>query len=73
MTETLRLTSYAKINLRLDILKKRDDGYHDLRTVLQPIDLCDLLHFLLKKEKGISITTDHPGLPGRGKLGLSRC
>jgi 4-diphosphocytidyl-2-C-methyl-D-erythritol kinase len=63
MTETLRLTSYAKINLRLDILKKRDDGYHDLRTLLQPIDLRDLLHFSLKNEKGISIKTDHPGLP----------
>jgi 4-diphosphocytidyl-2-C-methyl-D-erythritol kinase len=69
MTDTLRLTSYAKINLRLDILKKRDDGYHDLRTILQPIDLRDTLFFVLKKEKGISITTDHPGLP-TGKRNL---
>lgn len=59
----MRLTSYAKINLRLDILKKRADGYHDLRTIFQPIDLWDILHFSLRKEKGIFITTDHPGLP----------
>ena len=65
----MRFPSYAKVNLRLDILKKRDDGYHDLRTILQPIDLCDTLHFTLKEEKGISITTDHPGLPlGKGNL-----
>jgi len=63
MAETLRLTSYAKINLRLDILKKRDDGYHDLRTILQRIDLHDILYFSLKKEKGISITADHLSLP----------
>jgi len=63
MMETLHLESPAKINLRLEILKKREDGYHELRTVLQKINLHDLLHFSLKKEKGLSITTDHPNLP----------
>ncbi len=63
MTETLHFESPAKINLRLEILKKRKDGYHDLRTVLQKIDLHDTIHFSLKKEKGISIVTDHPDLP----------
>ncbi|MFB3883943.1 MAG: 4-(cytidine 5'-diphospho)-2-C-methyl-D-erythritol kinase [Thermodesulfobacteriota bacterium] len=63
MAETLHLESPAKVNLRLDILKKREDGYHELRTILQEISLHDLIHFSLKKERGISITTDHPGLP----------
>ncbi len=63
MMETLHLESPAKVNLRLEILKKREDGYHELRTVLQKINLHDLLHFSLKKEKGLSITTDHPNLP----------
>jgi 4-diphosphocytidyl-2-C-methyl-D-erythritol kinase len=63
MTETLHLESPAKINLRLEILKKREDGYHELKTVLQKIDLHDTLHFTLKKENGISIATDHPNLP----------
>ncbi len=63
MMETLHLESPAKVNLRLEIMKKREDGYHELRTVLQKINLHDSLHFSLKKEKGLSISTDHPGLP----------
>jgi 4-diphosphocytidyl-2-C-methyl-D-erythritol kinase len=63
MMETLHLESPAKVNLRLEILKKREDGYHELRTILQKISLHDTLHFSLKKEKGVSITTDHPKLP----------
>ena len=63
MTETLHLESTAKVNLRLEILKKREDGYHELRTILQKINLHDLLHFSLKKERGISIKTNHPNLP----------
>lgn len=69
MMEALRLVSPAKVNLRLEILKKREDGYHELRSILQKINLHDLLHFSLKKERGISITTDHPNLPvGKGNL-----
>jgi len=63
MTEALHLESPAKVNLRLEILKKRGDGYHELRTVMQKISLHDTLHFSLKKGKGISITTDNPNLP----------
>lgn len=63
MTETLHLESPAKVNLRLEILNKRKDGYHELRTVFQKISLHDTLHFSLIKEKGISIATDHPNLP----------
>jgi len=63
MTETLHLESPAKVNLRLEILKRREDGYHELRTLLQKISLRDTLHFFLKKEKGVSINTDHPKLP----------
>jgi 4-diphosphocytidyl-2-C-methyl-D-erythritol kinase len=63
MKETLVLESPAKINLRLEILRKREDGYHELKTIFQKISLHDTLHFFLKKGKGISITTDHRGLP----------
>ena len=63
MTETLHLESPAKVNLRLEILNKREDGYHELRTVFQKVSLHDTLHFSLKKEKEISIATDHPNLP----------
>jgi 4-diphosphocytidyl-2-C-methyl-D-erythritol kinase len=63
MVETLHLESPAKVNLRLEILKKREDGYHEVRTILQKISLYDTLHFCLEKEKWISITSDHPALP----------
>lgn len=39
------LPAYAKINLALDILNKRNDGYHELKTILQSIALCDWLSF----------------------------
>jgi 4-diphosphocytidyl-2-C-methyl-D-erythritol kinase len=69
MVKTLRLKSPAKVNLRLEILRRREDGYHELRTILQKISLYDTLSVSLKKEKGISISTDHPRLPiGRGNL-----
>lgn len=63
MKESLVLESPAKINLRLEILRKREDGYHELKTIFQKISLHDTLHFSLKKGRGISITTDHPRLP----------
>jgi len=69
MREPLHLESPAKVNLRLEIMKKREDGYHELRTVLQKISLHDTLCFSLKKGKGISITTEHPNLPvGKNNL-----
>jgi 4-diphosphocytidyl-2-C-methyl-D-erythritol kinase len=63
MTGSLHLQAPAKVNLRLEILKRREDGYHELRTVFQKISLHDTLHFSLKEEKGISIRADHPRLP----------
>lgn len=41
MRRTLELVAPAKINLTLEVLHKRDDGYHELATVMQTIDLCD--------------------------------
>jgi len=42
---SIRVRSFAKINLALSVLGRRDDGYHEIRTVLQSIDLCDELVF----------------------------
>ncbi len=64
-----RFNSPAKINLSLEILRKRGDGYHELRTVLQEISLHDTLSFSFKKGEGISLSTNHPALPvGRENL-----
>jgi 4-diphosphocytidyl-2-C-methyl-D-erythritol kinase len=69
MIEALHLNSPAKVNLRLDILRRREDGYHELRTIFQKISLHDTLYFTLKKRMGISITTNHPNLSlGKGNL-----
>jgi len=63
MNNTLSLESPAKVNLRLEILKRREDGYHELRTVFQKISLHDTLRFSLRKKGGVSIAADHPKLP----------
>ncbi len=57
----LRATSPAKINLFLEILGKRDDGYHDLISVFQTIPLYDTLSVLPAKELQLECTT--PGVP----------
>ena len=51
----------AKINLTLRVLGKRSDGFHELDTVYQVIDLWDTLEFELAD--AITLTTDHPRLP----------
>ena len=43
MTRELRLLSYAKINLGLEVLGKRPDGYHEVTTVMQSVGLHDVL------------------------------
>ena len=69
MVKALRLKSPAKVNLRLEILRRREDGYHELRTILQKVSLYDTLSVSLKKERGISISTGHSSLPiGRENL-----
>lgn len=39
--EKIELKAYAKINLTLNVLDKREDGYHNLESIFQPISLCD--------------------------------
>jgi 4-diphosphocytidyl-2-C-methyl-D-erythritol kinase len=51
------------VNLRLEVLGKRADGYHEIRTVMQRISLCDRLRISIKGEEGISVITDSPRLP----------
>lgn len=58
----LVLPSYAKINWTLEILGKRPDGYHELRTLLQTVSVADELIFETL-EQGIEIVCDHPDVP----------
>jgi 4-diphosphocytidyl-2-C-methyl-D-erythritol kinase len=59
---TLTLPSFAKINWVLEILGKRPDGYHELRTLLQTISLADELSFT-SSSRGIEIVASDPDLP----------
>lgn len=56
------VTAPAKINLTLDILGKRTDGYHKIESIFQAVSLCDVLTFK-KLSTGIKVTTDHASLP----------
>ena len=60
--DKLTLKSPAKINLFLEVLKKRDDGYHEIVSLIQAVDLCDEL-VLEKRKKGVVVTCDHPDCP----------
>ena len=51
----VRISAFAKINLRLDILGKRTDGFHELRTILQTISLHDELRLRNSHLPGISL------------------
>ncbi len=56
--------AYAKINLALDVLGKRPDGYHDVRMVMQTVHLYDKLTICKSHEPGITLKTNLPFLPG---------
>ena len=57
------LRAAAKINLNLDVLGRRPDGYHELFTTFQAIDLYDTLTFERTATGGIRIDSNHPDLP----------
>ncbi len=56
--ERIKITACAKINLSLSVLGKREDGYHELDTVMQSIDLSDTVYI----EKYSGIITDCSGI-----------
>jgi 4-diphosphocytidyl-2-C-methyl-D-erythritol kinase len=54
--------AFAKINLHLEVLRRRPDGYHDLETVMQSVGLHDSLHFV-PRPTGLTLLCDAPGVP----------
>ncbi len=60
---TLAEKAYAKINLTLDVLAKREDGYHDLRSVMQTVSLCDDVEIDLDTGKPWKISCGAASIP----------
>ena len=58
--------AYAKINIGLDVLRRREDGYHELKMIMQTVDICDDLQFEKTAEPGIVIQSNHKELPVDG-------
>ncbi|MDE6875928.1 MAG: 4-(cytidine 5'-diphospho)-2-C-methyl-D-erythritol kinase [Lachnospiraceae bacterium] len=61
--ESIQVKAYAKINLGLDVLHKRPDGYHEVRMVMQTIRLFDKLIIKMTHTPGIAIKTNLSYLP----------
>ena len=67
--ERIVRNAYAKINLGLDVLRRREDGYHEVKMIMQTIGLYDTLTFTRKEEPGIELKIDRAGLDtGKGNL-----
>ncbi|WP_042678967.1 4-(cytidine 5'-diphospho)-2-C-methyl-D-erythritol kinase [Anaerosalibacter massiliensis] len=60
--DEFKIEAYGKINLALDVVGRRNDGYHDLNTIMQQIDLKDIIT-IKSREKGIKIECNIPEVP----------
>lgn len=58
----IEIDSYSKINLTLNILAKRQDGYHNIETIMQSVNLADRI-FIKEEKEGIRIKCNHPLVP----------
>lgn len=59
----IREKAYAKINLGLDVLRRRPDGYHEVKMIMQTVDICDDLTFEKREEPGIGFRIEGADLP----------
>lgn len=57
------LNSYAKLNLYLEVLNKCKDGYHNIRTIFERIDLCDKIILKARQDKKINVLCSFAGIP----------
>ncbi len=59
----ITVNAYAKINLGLDVLRRREDGYHDVCMIMQSLELHDVITITPTNEQGITMTTNLSYLP----------
>jgi 4-diphosphocytidyl-2-C-methyl-D-erythritol kinase len=63
----MKIRSFAKVNLGLEVLGKRSDGYHDILTLFQGIDLSDVLEFVPAPGRDILLSGNDPSVPWDGR------
>jgi len=68
----MELKSHAKINLVLEVLFRRPDGFHQVRTILQELELHDIVYLKEFRDGSLNFFCDHPGLP-RSDENLAFC
>ncbi|MBI2355334.1 MAG: 4-(cytidine 5'-diphospho)-2-C-methyl-D-erythritol kinase [Deltaproteobacteria bacterium] len=67
--KSLTLKAPAKVNYLLDVIRRRPDGYHDLRMVMQRVNLCDEITITLTGNGGIAVNCGKEGVPdGPGNI-----
>jgi len=62
----LVLRAPCKINLSLEVLGRRPDGYHEIRTIMHTVDLCDELAFAVRLDGALTLSCDDPAVPADG-------
>ena len=63
MIKHLSLKAYGKINLGLDVLRRRDDGYHEVRMIMQTVGIYDRIDLIYKETPRITVETNLYYLP----------
>lgn len=67
--KSITLKAPAKVNYRLDVLSRRPDGYHELRMIMQRVDLCDDISITVSDTPGVSVFCGKEGVPdGPGNI-----
>lgn len=63
MIKHLGLKAYGKINLGLDVVRKREDGYHEVRMIMQTVRVYDKIDLVRSEQPGIRLETNLYYLP----------
>ena len=61
--DKIQLKALAKINLGLDVLRRREDGYHEVRMIMQTIQMYDVLEMKRVRKPGISLSVNYSYIP----------
>ncbi len=59
----MKINAPAKINISLDVLRRRDDGYHDVKMIMQSVSLFDTIEVTLNNSSAITLSSDKDTIP----------